>query len=123
MNARVLKANNYCDRWSGDLLDSCLGRVYLFTSWTAQQLANDPADQQESNSGFADRNASAGNRQYFSSNQIGHSYAERTNEVFAMIYHLWRGRLLIQRDAWIRIELDQDKKLKNIKVETVATGP
>jgi hypothetical protein len=60
---------------------------------------------------------------YFASNQIEHSYVVRTNEVYAMIHHVWGGGFLIQRDAWIRIELDNEKRLKNVKVEPVATGP
>jgi hypothetical protein len=60
---------------------------------------------------------------YFASNQIGHSYVERTNELYAMIYRIWGSGLLIQRDAWIRIDLDKDRRLKGVKVELVATGP
>ena len=59
---------------------------------------------------------------YFASNNIGHSYVERTNEVYAMIYFIWGG-FPFQRDAWIKIQLDQDRKLKEIKVEAVSTGP
>lgn len=60
---------------------------------------------------------------YFESSQVEHSYVERTNEVYAMIHRIWGGGFLIQRDAWIRIELDKDRKLKDVKVEPVSTGP
>ena len=60
---------------------------------------------------------------YFASSHIEHSYVVRTNEVYAMIHHIWGGALLVQRDAWIRIELDSDKRLKDVKVEPILTGP
>ena len=60
---------------------------------------------------------------YFTDNQVEHSYYEPGNEVSAMIHFIWGGRFLIQKDAWIKIELDQNQKLKDIKVEPVFTGP
>jgi hypothetical protein len=60
---------------------------------------------------------------YFTSNHVEHSYVERTNEVYAMIRFIWGGEFLVQKDAQIRIELDQDRKLKDIKVVPVFTGP
>jgi hypothetical protein len=60
---------------------------------------------------------------YFTDNDVEHSYYEPANEVSAMIHSIWGGAFLTQRDAQIRIQLDQDRKLKDIKVEAVATGP
>jgi hypothetical protein len=40
-----------------------------------------------------------------------------------MIHFIWGGRFLVQKDAWIKIELDENQKLKDIKVEPVFTGP
>jgi hypothetical protein len=60
---------------------------------------------------------------YFSDNAVEHSYVARTNEVFAMIHSIWGGKFLIQKDAWIKIALDENQNLKDIKVEPVFTGP
>jgi hypothetical protein len=60
--------------------------------------------------------------EYLANNSIEHSYIVRTNEVYAMIHYIWGGRFLVQKDAWIRIELDENQKLKKIKVEPVFTG-
>ncbi len=60
---------------------------------------------------------------YFTDNNVEHSYYEPGNEVSAMIHSIWGGTFLIQKDAWIKIELDQDRKLKDIKVEPLSTGP
>ena len=59
---------------------------------------------------------------YLADSNIEHSYVARTNEVYAMIHFIWGGRFLVQKDAWIKIELDGNQKLKNIKVEPVFTG-
>jgi hypothetical protein len=40
-----------------------------------------------------------------------------------MVHSIWGGRLFIQKDAWIRINLDGSQKLKDIRVEAVFTGP
>ena len=61
--------------------------------------------------------------QYFTSNNVEHSYVARTNEVYAMIHSIWGGGILTRKDAWIKIQLDQDRKLGGIKVEPVFTGP
>ncbi|MCA1452425.1 hypothetical protein I6F35_04225 [Bradyrhizobium sp. BRP22] len=60
---------------------------------------------------------------YFTENNVEHSYVERTNEVYAMIRFIWGGRFMIQKDAWIRIKLDEHKKLNDLRVESVFTGP
>jgi hypothetical protein len=60
---------------------------------------------------------------YFTSNNVEHSHVERTNDVYAMIHFIWGGSFLIQRDAQIIIQLDEDRNLKDIKVRVVATGP
>jgi hypothetical protein len=60
---------------------------------------------------------------YLSDSHIEHSYYEPANEVSAMIHFIWGGKFLIQKDAWIKIELDQNQKLKDLKVEAVFTGP
>jgi hypothetical protein len=60
---------------------------------------------------------------YFTENQVEHSYYQPTNEVFAMIRYIWGGKVIIQKDASITIELDQDRKLKQVKVDPVFTGP
>jgi hypothetical protein len=60
---------------------------------------------------------------YLSDNHVEHSYYEPANEVSGMIHFIWGGKFLVQKDAWIKIELDGSRKLKNIKVEPVFTGP
>jgi hypothetical protein len=60
---------------------------------------------------------------YLTANHIEHSYYEPASEVSAMIHFIWGGRFLIQKDAWIKLELDENRKLKNIKIESVFTGP
>ena len=60
---------------------------------------------------------------YLTDNHVEHSYYEPANEVSAMIHFIWGGRFLIQKDAWIKLELDENRKLKNIKIEPVFTGP
>jgi hypothetical protein len=60
---------------------------------------------------------------YFSSNRVEHSYFERSNEVYAMIHFVWGGGFLTQKDVQVRIQLDQDRKLEDIKVVPVFVGP
>jgi len=40
-----------------------------------------------------------------------------------MIHSIWGGRFLIRKDAWIKIKLDENQNLKDIRVEAVFTGP
>ncbi|SRR6266436_2832269 len=60
--------------------------------------------------------------EYFIRNDIDHDHVVRTDEVYAMIHHIWGGRFLAQKDAWIKIALDENQ-MKSIKVEPVFTGP
>jgi hypothetical protein len=60
---------------------------------------------------------------YFTDSEVEHSYYEPANEVSAMIHFVWGGRFLVQKDAWIKIALDENRKLKGITVEPVFTGP
>lgn len=60
---------------------------------------------------------------YLTKSGIEHSYVLRTNEVYGMIHSIWGGGFLVQKDAWIKIQLDEDRKLKSVRVEPVFTGP
>ncbi len=60
---------------------------------------------------------------YFTDNKVEHSYFEPTNDVSAMIHSIWGGGFFIQKDARITVELDENRKLRNIKVEPFLTGP
>jgi hypothetical protein len=56
--------------------------------------------------------ALSGIDKYLSDNHVEHTYYEPANEVSAMIRYIWGSRFLIQKDAWIKIELDESRKLK-----------